>query len=234
MDVQVRLVCIPSTDTDFAAHARSVLSTIPAQLGEAETRRELERRLRRFYPGAVVRPRDPLASFGPAHEVVWYATNRSVATAIHESVEIPAPRDLVYDVYLERYPEWQTAVAVTPAKPPTSAVLAAYDAVYEILGRRFVGRFDVVEVSRPAFVRVEATATSGIEVWYVTSFRESSGGTVVEVIGDYHLPARFLPEVQRFIVDRMIAQDIRRAHRSLVDLVARQRAARAEGAPKAG
>jgi hypothetical protein len=218
LDVPVRLVTIPSTDTDFGAHARDLLAGIEQREPEAG-RAELERRLRRFYPGAVVRARDPLASFGGEDDLVWYATNRAVSTAIRESVEIRAPRELVFDVYLERYPEWQSAVDVRRVEAVGPGVLAAYGATYELLGRRFEGRFDVVEVARPAFVRVEAAGTSGIEVWYVTSFRDSAHGTIVEVIGDYHLPSRLLPDVQRFVVDRVIARDIRRAHSTLAQLV---------------
>jgi hypothetical protein len=215
---QIRLVSIPSTDARFADFATRALEEIPAGLGNDAARAELERRLRRFYPGAVVRARDPLATYEPPTDVVWYATNRGYDTPIHESVEIAAPRELVFDTYVDRYPEWQSAVAVRRIEA-AAPVLAAYGATYEIFGRRFEGRFDVVEVERPSFVRVEATSTSGIAVWYVTSFRDTPDGTVVEVVGDYDLPSRLLPEVQRFIIDRVIARDIRRAHRTLTDLV---------------
>ncbi|HEY3523120.1 MAG TPA: SRPBCC family protein [Candidatus Limnocylindrales bacterium] len=220
MGTQVRLVSIPSTDVEFGEHARAVLETLEGRRDEV-ARAELERQLRRRYPGAEVRRRDDLASFGPTDDVVWYAINREHSGPIHASVEIPAPRELVFDVYLDRYPAWQTAVEVRPTDPIPGA-LAAYAATYEIFGRRFDGRFDVVEVDRPRLIRVEALGASGIAAWYLTSFREAGAGTLVHVVGDYELPSRLLPEVQRFIVERVIARDIARAHESLVDLVDRE------------
>jgi hypothetical protein len=217
VQADVRLVCIPSTDVDFADHARATLRSLGARVDEG-TRHELEARLRRLYPGAEVRRRADLATYGSGDDVVWYALNRTFSTAIREAIELSVPREEVFDAYVGRYPEWQSAVEVHPVDA-TLGAYATYAATYEIFGRRFDGRFDLVEVDRPRLVRVEARGGSGIEVWYVTSFREVAGGTRVEVVGDYELPSRLLPEVQRFIVDRVIARDIRRAHQSLADLL---------------
>jgi hypothetical protein len=216
----VRLVCIPSTDVDFTEHVRAAFRSLGERSDEA-ARLELQARLRRLYPGAEVRRRSDLASYGSADEVVWYALNRTFSTSIHEAIDLPVPRDRVFDTYVERYPEWQSAVEVRRSDPAPGA-LASYAATYEIFGRRFDGRFDLVEADRPRLVRVEARGMSGIEVWYVTSFREIPTGTRIEVVGDYELPSRLLPDVQRFIVDRVIARDIRRAHQSLAELLDRE------------
>jgi hypothetical protein len=226
LDRHVRLVSIPSSDAPFGALAEQTFASLAAERrgsgGAREDVAELERRLRRVYPGAVVRRQDPLARFGEGDTEVWYATNRAYPSRISARLDVPAPPELVFDLYVERYPEWQSAVAVRAVPPSEASTIAEFAARYDIFGRSFEGRFRIVELQRPAFVRVEATGTRGIEVWYVTTFARTPTGTAIEVVGDYDLPSTLLPGVQRFVADRVVARDIRRAHATLVELVERE------------
>ena len=218
----VRLICIPSGDGRFAAHAQALLAELPAELEGEAARLEFERLLKVQYEDAVVRQQDPLAAVGPPGQVVWYATNRRYRSRIIATVEIAAPPELVFRIYTERFAEWQTAVSIRRTVATTELVGTVYVATYQILGRTFEGRFRIVDADPPHSVRVEAEGVGGIRVWYVTSFRPTDGGTLVEVAGDYDLPSNLLAGITGLAVERAIARDVERAHASLRDLCQRE------------
>ena len=107
---------IPSGDAAFAAFAQAIVAELPRNLRPEATMAELRRRLQTRYPGAVVRPREQLADVGTGHEIVWYATNRAHRSRIVATLDVPAPRNLVFRTYTERVVEWQTAVKLQPRR----------------------------------------------------------------------------------------------------------------------
>ena len=235
MDPRPRLVCIPSNDLVFAAHAREVLASLPSDTDGQVDRAEFERRLRGRYPGAVVRAQEPFARLHASDALTWYATNRPYRSRISAIVDVAAPQSFVFDVYVRRFPEWQVAVQLEPIGYPASApdglAGSEFAARYEIFGRGFEGRFRVVDADPPRSVRVEATGTGGIRVWYATSFSRSGSGTRVHVVGDYDVPLVLLPRIQRIVLGRVITRDIDRVHAALRNLCERE--ARAEVATTA-
>jgi hypothetical protein len=227
--VRVQLVCIPSNDTAFAAHANDALLRVGAWLGPAAVAEELQRQLQEHYPGAVVRPREALADVGMDRQIVWYVTNRAYRSRISASVEVPAPRDFVFHAYVERVPEWQTAVALREIRRTPGLIGSEWGGTWEFLGRRANGVFRLVEADPPHAVRFEVTGM-GARVWYDTSFTPSAAGTIVRVVGDYDLPEGILPKiVDRLFVERGIQRQIDNAHLALVELCRRQMEIRAAG-----
>lgn len=215
-----RLICIPSTDPAFAAHARDLLETIlesdpETALATRRARQRFARRLADMYPTAVVRERHPLAKVWPEDGPVWYAIRRDYSSRLAAKIDIPAERKHVFDVYVKRMPEWQVAVDLRRLHKRPTTVGAEYAISYNFMGRTLEGRLRIVGASPPRAVRVEATGM-GVDVWYVTTFRSIPNGTRVEVQGDYNLPSRLIPAaVGRLIVERRIADDIERAHAAL-------------------
>jgi hypothetical protein len=216
-----RLITIPSANHDLATYAQDVLSAIPEDVRLHELRDLLQRGLQARYPGAVVRARDDLAELGNESEVVWYVTHRAFRSRISASLEIPGPPDFVFRTYVERVPEWQTAVRLRPSHMTPDLAGSEWTATWEFLGRRVHGVFRIIEADPPYSVRFEA-AGMGIRVWYATSFTPSARGTVVRVVGDYDLPDGFLPKiVDRMFVERGIQRQIDGAHATLKALVTR-------------
>jgi hypothetical protein len=225
-----RLITIPSTDQDLATHAQDVLDAVPEAVPLEGTRDLLQRGLQGRYPGAVVRPRDDLAEVGTFREVVWYVTHRAFRSRISASLDIPAPPDYVFRTYVERVPEWQTAVRLRPRYLTPEWAGSEWTATWEFLGRRVHGVFRIIEADAPYSVRFEASGLGMIRVWYDTSFTPSPRGTMVRVVGDYDLPDGFLPKmVDRLFVERGIQRQIDGAHNELKALCIRDMAKAAAG-----
>jgi hypothetical protein len=222
--VTVRVVCIPSTDAAFGAYARELLASTHDDAATDIARAQFEHRLRARYPGAIVRSREPFATLGPTTEVVWYATNRTYPHQLAAIVHIAAPPSLVFDVYVDRFPEWQPSLRLRRRPPTSEQPGLLFDAEYELLGRHLQGVFRVVEADAPRSVRVEATGAGGVKVWYATSFRPEGEGTALEVFGDYDVPSTLLPRLQSFVLERIIKRDIARAHEVLKELCEREAA----------
>jgi hypothetical protein len=179
-----------------------------------EKRAEFERRLKQGYPGAVVRRREQIANLGGGDEVVWYATMRRYGSRISKSVEIRAPQQLVFDVYVNRFADWMVGVKVQRMEVKPGVIGTEYRASYELFGRTLEGRFRIVDADPPWSVRVEARGLGGIRVWYVTTFQPSAKGAIVEVLGDYEMPARLLPGVGKAF-EQVVGHEIDRGHKSL-------------------
>jgi hypothetical protein len=231
LDPRPRLVCIPSNDAAFAAHAHDLLAALPNDEDGHPSRAEFERRLRERYPSAVVRAQEPLARLHASDAVTWYATNRTYRSRISAIVDVAAPQPFVFEVYVRRFPEWQVAVELEPIGPDgglaDGIVGSEFAARYELFGRGFQGRFRVIDADPPHSVRVEATGTGGIRVWYATSFSAWGAGTRVHVVGDYDVPLVLLPRVQRLVLGRVITRDIDRVHAALRELCEREATAQA-------
>jgi hypothetical protein len=216
--VRIQLVCIPSSDTAFAAHAGELLLRVPAFLTPVAAAEDLQRRLQELYPGAVVRPREALADVGTDHQIVWYVTNRDYRSRIAASIEVRAPRDLVFDAYVMRIPEWQTAVRLREVRLTPALIGSEWTATWEFLGRKLDGVFRLTEVDPPLAVRFEASGM-GVRVWYDTSFTPTATGTTVRVVGDYDVPDGILPKiVDRLFIERGIQRQIDNAHAALAEL----------------
>lgn len=222
MDPRPRLVCIPSNDPAFAAHARELLASLPGDLHGDAGRAEFERRLRERYPQAVVRAQEPLARLHASDAVTWYATNRTYRSRISASFDVAAPQEFVFDVYVRRFPEWQTAVHLEAIGSDEGLVGAEYSARYELFGRTFSGSFRVIDADPPRTVRVEAAGGGGIRVWYATSFSATPTGCRVAVVGDYDVPFDLLPRIQRLVLGRVIGRDIDRVHEIFRELCERE------------
>jgi hypothetical protein len=219
--VRVQLVCIPSSDAEFAKHANEALARVPVWLAPAAAAEDLQRRLQGHYPGAIVRPREALADVGGSPETVWYVTNRAYRTRIAASVEVPGPREFVFQTYVERVTEWQTAVRLDLLRLTPDLVGSEWTAHWEFLGRRLQGHFRLVEADPPHSVRFEASGM-GVRVWYDTSFTPSAGGTIVRVVGDYDVPDGILPKIaDRLFIERSIQRSIDGAHAALVAICRR-------------
>jgi hypothetical protein len=218
----VRLVCIPSSDTDFAASARAMLAALPPAASLDALRSTFEERLRSQYPAATVRAQEGLATLAPPGGAVWYVSNRPFQSRISAALEIPAPPDVVYHIYVDRFPEWQTGVVLRLRGSLNPVIGREYSASYKIVGRTFDGIFRVVDADPPRSVRVEALGAGGIRVWYATTFRPTPRGTALEVTGDFDVPAALLPGLQRLVLERLIGVDIDRAHAALADLCQRE------------
>jgi len=212
---KVRLVCIPSADFYFGAHARELLAGIDVRLSPDAARAEFERLLRLRYEAAVVRPQDPLAARGPVDEMVWYATNRRFKSRISTMVEIPAPPEVVFPVYVDRFPDWQPALKLERVDGARGKSCAEYVATYELLGRRLEGRFTVVDADPPRSVRVEGKGIGGIRLWYATTFRPIETGTSVRVDGDYDIPGTMLPGFAVRVIEAAVRREVDRAHATL-------------------
>ncbi len=216
-----RLVCVPSTDLTLAAEARRVASRIPAGVSSGEALAWFARELRRTYPTAVVRPQDELARV-PGDVPVWYVTRRDRQFRIDTSVWVPLAPEDAYRLYVERVPEWQTAVSLKLRRATPDLVGTEYHATYEFLGRHYAGAFRVLAADPGRSVSFEAKG-SGITVWYVTSFRPEHGGTRVAVQGDYDLPDTLLARVaDRLGIERAIARDIARANETYREMCLRE------------
>jgi hypothetical protein len=217
-----RLVCIPSADVAFAADANAVLESLPAGLGDEDALVEFERRLRERHTGAVVRPREAIAAFGSADGLVWYVTRRRYGSRISGCVEIGAPRPLVFETYVDRFADWMVGLRIRRSTLRPGVVGSQYEASYELFGHAIEGRFRIVEAAPPEWLRVEAKGVGGTKVWYVTSFTDGGlPSTVVNVLGDFDLPARLLPGMNVGL-EKIIGQQIDRSHRSLRSLCAQE------------
>jgi hypothetical protein len=226
---RLRVITIPSDDTAFAAHVASVLDALPAGLPEPTMLEVFRRGLQTRFPGAVVRPRDELADVGVANEVVWYATNRAYRSRIRATLDIAAPRDLVFRIYVERVVEWQTAVQLRPRRLEPGLVGSEWSATWGSLGRSATGVFRLIEADPPHSVRFEASGM-GIRVWYDTSFTPARAGTVVRVVGDYDVPDGIVPRiVDRLFMERAIQRQIDNAHDAFIALCEQAIAGRAAG-----
>jgi hypothetical protein len=219
---RVRLVCIPSSDIDFAKSARSTLAALAPTPSLDDLRTTFEERLREQYPAATVRAQAGLATLAPPGGAVWYVSNRPFQSRLSASLEIPASQDVVYHTYVDRFPEWQTTVALRLRGSLSPLIGREYSASYKIIGRTFEGIFRVVDADPPRFVRVEALGAGGIRVWYATTFRHTARGTAIEVTGDFDVPAGLVPGLQRLVLERLIGVDIERAHAALADLCNRE------------
>jgi hypothetical protein len=226
---RIHLITIPSGDTAFGAYARSVLADLPADLPPPSVLDEFQRRLQTRYPSAVVRPREPLADVGTSREPVWYATNRAYRSRIWSTLEIAAPRDLVFATYVGRVAEWQTAVRLEQRHVAPALVGSEWSATWAFLGRTTNGLFRIVAADPPHSVRFEASGM-GIRVWYDTSFVPTPGGTMVRVVGDYDVPDGIVPTiVDRLFMERGIQRQIDHAHDAFVALCVQVAAERAAG-----
>lgn len=215
---RLRLVTIPSGDTAFATFAQTVLDDLSAGQPAATLMEEVQRRLQTRYPGAVVRSREQLADVGGGDEIVWYATNRAYRSRITATLDVAAPRDLVFHVYVGRVVEWQTAVKLQPRRLEPELRGSEWSARWSFLGRNITGAFRLVEADIPHSVRFEANGM-GVRVWYDTSFTPSRGGTVVRVVGDYDVPDGIVPRiVDRLFMERSIQRQIDHAHDAFVAL----------------
>jgi hypothetical protein len=213
-----RLVCIPSTDAAFGDHANALLGRMLSEPVRPTDSQAFGNRLRLRYPTAVVRERHQLADRWPGDGPVWYVIRRAFGSRISASIDIAAERDQVFQVYVERMPEWQVAVRLRPLNRRSRHVGAEYSAEYEFMGRSLHGRMRIVDASPPRALRVEAEGM-GVNVWYVTTFTPVADGTRVEVAGDYVMPNRLIPAaLERLVAERRIARDIERAHAALRDL----------------
>jgi hypothetical protein len=171
----------------------------------------------------VVRAQDPLARVAGSDDVVWYATNRTYRSRISAALDIAAPTELVFATYIDRFPDWQRSVALRPVGSDGRLVGREFAASYSIFGRRFEGRFRIVDADPPRFVRIEARGAGGIRVWYATSFAPTEDGrTHLDVLGDYDVPGTLFPRVQRLVLEQVIGRDIDRAHADLVALCERE------------
>ena len=220
-----RLVTIPGSDTALAAHAHDILAATSPDLPLEAARDLLQRGLQERYPGAVVRPRDDLASMGMENDVVWYVTHRAFRSRIAASLEIPVAPELVFQNYVERFAEWQTAVRLRLRHMTRDLTGSEWAGTWEFLGRRVEGVFRIVEADRPHSVRFEASGM-GARVWYDASFTPTAIGTLLRVVGDYDVPDGILPKLaDRLFVERSIQRQIDVAHRALVALCLRDEAA---------
>jgi uncharacterized membrane protein len=215
LDRQPRLVCIPSADAEFSEHASELLAALSDRRDTEDARETLEHRLRRRFPTAVVRPRDPLAEIGVEAQPVWYVTRHGYRSRLAATVLISAPLEQVFDLYVEtaRIPEWQTAISVTPLESRPELVGNEYLARYKVLGMPVKGRFRVVDAERPTYFRVEAQG-GGIRLWYATTFTAvGPGETRIDVDGDYDVPTLILGRlVDRLFVERAVQRDADYAH----------------------
>ena len=216
---EVQLICIPSSDVAFASLARDVFNGLPQPT--AAFLPEFERTLRRWYPASIVRPQERLANLDTAR-IVWYATNRGYGSKIEATLEIAAPLEFVYGIYVDRLPEWQGRLRLSLRPGSQSRIGREYSTSYELLGRTFEGVFKIVDAKQPEFVLVEALGAAGIRVWFATTFAANPRGTMVRVTGDYDLPSGLLPGVQAALLDHFVARDIDRSHAILTALCERE------------
>ena len=221
MNERLHIVCLPSSDLEFASAAERLASGIPGELSAGEALAWYEAELRRRYPNASVREQDDLARSDDRRRV-WYASNRPRQFRIDVSVVVPLPAPDAYHVYVERVVEWQTAVTLHPVPGETGLVGTEYEASYELLARRYTGRFRVVDAAPPRQVTIEAEG-SGIHVWYTARFEGVEAGTLVIVKGDYDLPDTFLARIaDRLGLERTILRDVERANASYKRLCERE------------
>jgi hypothetical protein len=223
-----RLICIPSSDVAFANYANEIYEVMSADEPGPLGSDDFAHRLQETYPTALVRERHRLADLWPGDGPVWYVIRRAFGSRIAATVEVPVDRATVFQIYVDRMPEWQVVVDLRPLNRRAGVVGTEFAAAYEFLGKRLNGRMRIVGASPPRAVRVEAEGM-GVDVWYVTTFHPTPSGTRVDVVGDYVMPTRFIPKrVGRLVVERRIARDIEKAHDALRALCLRERDAAGE------
>jgi hypothetical protein len=217
MDLSPRIVCIPSSDAEFAARVRGTTARMPRGLDDGAALAWLQHELRRSYPAAAVRAREDLARIGPA-DPVWYVSRREYGSRIDTGVCVRLPQAVAFRLYVERVADWQTAVNLRPVHLSPKIVGNEYEAHYAFLGRRVRGRFRILAADPPSSLAFEAEG-SGIQVWYRTSFVADGDVTLVSVKGDYQLPDGLVSRIaDRLVVERTITRDIERANASFVAL----------------
>jgi polyketide cyclase/dehydrase/lipid transport protein len=209
-----RLVCVPAADYEFGAHANALLAAVPPLPSGDRMRLEFEHRLQMRYPGAVVRPREPLADPG-IPELVWYVTNRPFRGRLAATIQIAGPIERVFRTYVERFPEWNTALRIRPVRLTPELAGSEYLVSYDLLGRSLEGTLQLVAAEPPTMVRYEQRGF-GRRLWYVTTFHPTPAGTRVDVSGDYELPDGAIPRIaDRLVIERFIQRDIDASHERL-------------------
>jgi uncharacterized protein YndB with AHSA1/START domain len=213
------LVFIPSDDVALIAHVASLVDAPDsadwmARLDHAE----LERQLRKQFPRATVRPRDPLAQVHPDDPPVWYVSRGRERFRLRATEWIAAPRAAVFEAYVDptRVASWQGVARTKVLERSPRVVGTAWEAEYEVFRIRIGGTFRIVDAEVPSRVRVEAAGPLRVRLWYLTRFEERDGGTIVDVQGDYELPFELLNRVpSRLVVEREIERMVARAHTRL-------------------
>jgi hypothetical protein len=211
----VRLICIPSSDVAFGSRARDAFNGLPEATAAALP--EFERTLRQWYPASIVRPQEGLATLDTGG-TVWYATNRGYGSRIEATFEVGVPLELVYEIYVDRLPEWQVSLRLKLRAGSEARIGRQYTTEYDLFGRTFEGVFRIVDADAPRFLLVEAVGAAGIRVWFATIFASTEQATAVRVTGDYDLPSGLLPGIQAALLDRFVARDIERSHAALIAL----------------
>lgn len=214
--VHPHLVLVPSDDAEFAEHVAVLVGTPdgpewPAGLQAGE----LQRRIRQQFPNATVRPRHVLARLLPEDAPIWYVSKGRERFRLRAAVQIEAPREDVFRIYVDpgRIDQWQVVARARPLASSAAVVGNAWEAEFEILRARLGGTFRIVEADSPARIRVEAHGPLRSRLWYVSRFYERDGGTLLEVEGDYELPFEWLTRVpSRLVAEREIERTVARSH----------------------
>jgi hypothetical protein len=231
MSVPARLVAIPTTDAAFAAEAERVAARIPDGLPPDDAFHWYRLAIRRSSPTAVIRQQDPLASLDDT-QPVWYVSRSEPHFRIDSSIWVPLASAAAWRIYAERLTDWLRIVELTPRAPHGPMVGREYDTKYTFFGSdwRGIARILVAEPGRCVSVEVEGV---GFTVWWITTFRQERGGTIVQVKGDYEVPHGLLARVaDRVWIEGEIGRDIERANKAYRELCASEaRAARAPVAP---
>ena len=213
------LVFVPSDDVAFASLVGEMAEEPDTAVAlDALDHRELQKRIRRRYPNATVRPREELARAHPDEPMVWYVARGREPSRLRASVWIATPRDDVFRVYVDptRIDLWQNVARVRAQEPPPTIVGTSWEAEYQILRIRLAGTFRIVQAEVPVSVRVEAWGPLRSRLWYVTRFEERDGGTLVDVEGDYDLPFELLTRVpSRLFAEREIERLVAASHERL-------------------
>lgn len=208
----VRIVTIPSADSELAAEATRIALRIPAELSGDDALAWYRLAIHRVYPTAVVREQDELARVEGSLPV-WYVTRREHHFRIDSTVWVPLSPAEAWRLYVERVTDWQVSVRLTP-RGASARLGREFDAAYTFLGLTYHGILRILSAEPGRFVSIEASG-SGITVWYVTSFTAERNGTQLRVKGDYDLPDTIIARVaDRIGLERTIGRDIERANAS--------------------
>jgi hypothetical protein len=219
MPVPARLVAIPTTDADFAAEAERIAARIPAGLPADDAFHWYRLAIRRFAPTAVLRQQEELATLDVG-QPVWYVSRSEPHFRIDSSIWVGMDSADAWRVYAERLADWLRVIEMTPRAPHGPVVGREFDVRYSFFGSDWRGilRILVAEPGRCVSVEVEGL---GFTVWWITTFSEERGGTLVRVKGDYELPHGLIARVaDRVWIEGEIGRDIERANRAYRELCA--------------
>jgi uncharacterized membrane protein len=133
-----------------------------------------------------------------------------------------APIDQVFDLVTEfkRYPEWSTYFSeVKEVKGLPDRVGTQIFGTITLLGRKFEGTTEIVEINKPLMIKLSGTGVQGGVVKSTYRFTPVGVGTEVVAEVDYELPSTLLAVFDKLFIERAVERELRHSLENFKALV---------------